>query len=319
MPGGKEKTENFDVAIIGGGCTGLAAAMYSGRLELKTLLVSENLGGLILWTDIVENYPGFKRLSGQELVDKLKEHAMDYKEHIKTVQANVSRVKGTAGNFSLETDEGNFSAKTLIFATGTKVKELDVPGSKEFRNKGIQFCALCDGALFKGKEVAVVGGSDSAVKEAIVLARYAKKVFIIYRGGKLRGEPSNMERLEALSNVEIICNTNVTAFKGGKFLESVVLDKPHNGKKELALDAVFMAIGHIPLSGLAAGLGVKTNGHGEIIIDRSSSTNVEGVFAAGDVVDTAFKQAIVGVGEAVSAVYSAFRFVSGNAAKTKKE
>jgi thioredoxin reductase (NADPH) len=305
------KQETYDLVIVGYGLTGLAAAMYAGRLELKTLLVGEIPGGLITWTDSVENYPGFKRLTGNELTQKLKEHAEEYK--VPMEMSRVEKIEKQSNGFRIKTTDSEYQAKSIIIATGTKVKELEVPGSKEFKNKGIQFCALCDGALFKGKNLAVIGGSDSAVKEALVLSRYAKKVFVIYRGAKLRGEPPNMERLQQAKNVEVIYNTNVNAFKGKQSLEKIELDKPFKGKKELELDAVFMAIGHIPLSELAKPLGVKTNDHGEIMINRNGETNVPGIFAAGDVVDTRFKQAIVGVGEAVSAVYSAFLFVSGKA------
>lgn len=304
------KQELFDLVIVGYGLTGLAAAMYAGRLELKTLLVGEIPGGLITWTDTVENYPGFKRITGQELTDKFREHAEEYKVPLE--MGRIEKIeKQKDGNFLLKSMETEYLAKSVLIATGTKVKELDVPGSKEFKNRGIQFCALCDGALFKGKTVAIVGGSDSAVKESLVLSRYAKKVFIIYRKEKLRGEPPNMERIEQAKNIEIIYNTNVTAFKGNATLEKIELDKPFKGSKELKLDGVFMAIGHLPLSELVKPLGVKTNDHGEIIINRNGETNVPGLFAAGDVVDTRFKQAIVGVGEAVSAVYSVFLFVSG--------
>ena len=168
---------------------------------------------------------------------------------------------------------------------------------------------MCDGALFQGKTLAVIGGSDSAAKEAIVLSNYAKKLYLIYRGTAVHAEPPNLARLKQLKNLELVLQTNVTAFKGKESLQAVELDKPFNGSKILAVDGVFMAIGHIPLSELAKPLGVQTNNHGEIIINRNSETNVSGIFAAGDVVDTRFKQAIVGVGEAVSAVYSAFLFV----------
>lgn len=301
--------ELFDLVIVGYGLTGLAAAMYAGRLEMKTLLIGELPGGLITWTDIVENYPGFKRLTGLELTAKLEEHAREYSA--KFVMGRVNEIqKQKTDSFLIKTTEGDFETKSVLIATGTRVKELEVPGAKEFKQKGIQFCALCDGALFKGKDMAVVGGSDSAAKEAIVLAKYARTVYLIHRGNQIRAEPPNMERLKNLSNVETIFQTNVTEFKGDKLLTGVVLDKPYKGKKELSVGAAFMAIGHIPLSDVVKSLGVKTNDHGEIVINRNSETNVPGIFAAGDVVDTRFKQAIVGVGEAVSAVYSAFLYSS---------
>jgi thioredoxin reductase (NADPH) len=312
---GKEKqAELFDLIIIGAGCVGYAAAMYAGRLEMKTMLIGEKPGGVITTTDVVENYPGFKRLTGQELIDKLREHALDYRKML-TLKENEKAVKiQKIGEKSpcwlVHTDEGNkFYAKTLLFATGSQWRKLSARGAKEFENKGVSYCALCDGAFFKDKVVCIVGGSDSAAKEALVMARYAKKVYIIYRGDEIHPEPVNYERIRKEPKIEIINMTNVVEVKGDKFVKAVVLDKPYKGKAELAMDGVFVSIGHIPLSDLAKAIGVKLNEKGEIIIDRASRTNVPGVFAAGDVVDTEFKQAITGVGEAVSAVYGAYKYV----------
>ncbi|MBI4167588.1 MAG: FAD-dependent oxidoreductase, partial [Candidatus Aenigmarchaeota archaeon] len=171
-------------------------------------------------------------------------------------------------------------------------------------------CALCDGYAYKEKIIAVVGGSDSAGKEALLLTQWGKKVYMIYRGETIHPEPVNMKRIEANKKIEIINKTNVKEIKGEKVVSSVVLDRPYNGKNEFPLDAVFIEIGATPMSQMAEKLGVKLNEKKEIIIDRDSRTNVPGIFAAGDVVDTKFKQAITGVGEAVSAVYSAYKYVN---------
>lgn len=185
-------------------------------------------------------------------------------------------------------------------------------GAEEFKNKGVHYCALCDGALFQNKAVAVVGGSDTAAKEALLLAQYAKQVYIIYRGDKIRPEPVNGKLIEKNKKIEVMTKTNVVEIKGDKFVNKVVLDREHDGKKELALNGVFGAIGHIPLSDLAVKIGVKINKRNEIVIDRDSKTNVPGIFAAGDVVDSGFKQAITGVGEGVVAAHSAYQYVKEN-------
>ncbi|MBI4173768.1 MAG: FAD-dependent oxidoreductase, partial [Candidatus Aenigmarchaeota archaeon] len=274
----------YDTIIIGTGCAGLAGAMYAGRLNLKTLVIGDIAGGTIILTDTVENYPGFKKLTGQELADKLLEHAKDYPVEI--MEDKVAGVAEQGDGFLVKTErEGkDFLAKTIIIATGTRHKELDVPGEKQFHNKGVHNCALCDAPLYKNKTVAVVGGSDSAAKEALVLAQHAAKVYMIYRGEQIRPEPVNMKRIQAAKNIEIINHTNVLEIKGEKKVTQVMLDKPYQGSKEFKLDGVFVAIGLIPLSGLAKRLGVELNAKGEIIIDRESRTNIPGVFAAGDVV-----------------------------------
>lgn len=299
--------EIYHTIIIGGGPVGLGAGMYAGRLGLKTLVLTKVVGGTIILTDVVENYPGFKRLTGQELTDKLKEHALDY-EMVEIKEEEVADVKKEKDLFKITTENGSYKSKTVIFATGTKHRELNVPGVQEFANKGVHYCALCDSPIFKDKIVAVIGGSDSAAKEALVLSRFAKKVYMIYRGEKIHPEPINLERVNNTKNIEIINLTNVTEVKGNKFVTSVMLDKPYKGSKELKLDGIFISIGLIPLSDLAKKIGVKTNEKGEIVINRKAETNVKGVFAAGDVVDTEFKQAITGVGEGVTAAYGAYKY-----------
>ncbi len=298
----------YDVIIIGAGCTGFAAAMYSGRFNLKTLVIGDLMGGLITWTDIVENYPGFKKLTGQELVDRIREHALEY--NIEVIEAKVDKVEKTKNGFKIYSGSSQFETKTVIFATGTEVRKLNVKGEAEFSSKGVHYCALCDGYAYQDKIIAVVGGSDSAAKDALVLTNYGKKVYIIYRGEKIKPEPVNYQRILKNKKIEIINNTNVLEIKGKNKVESAILDASYKNSKELKLDAVFVAIGHLPISNLAKSLGVKLNKDGEIIINRESKTNVPGVYAAGDVVDTKFKQAITGVAEGVSAVYSAYQFIN---------
>ena len=196
-------------------------------------------------------------------------------------------------------------------STGTEWKKLGVKGEKELANRGVHYCALCDGAFYKKKTVAVIGGSDSAAKDALVLTEWADKVYMIYRGEKIRPEPVNYAKVMKNPKIEIIYNTNVLEILGEKKASGVKLDKPHNGSTELPLDAVFVAIGHLPLSSLAADAGVGIDSKGYVKISRNSETNVPGFYAAGDVTDTRFKQAIVGVGEAVEAVYSAYLYLEG--------
>jgi len=311
----------YDFIIIGAGGAGLAAAMYGARLGLKTLCLGAShgsempLGGVITTTNVVENYPGFIRLTGTEIADKIRKHAQSY-DLVTLKEEKATEVKQQGKEFTVKTEENTYNSKSILFATGTKWRKLDVPGSKEFENKGVAYCALCDSPLFKNKIVGVVGGSDSAAKDAMVVAEHAKKVYMIYRGEKIRPEPINYERITANKKIEIINNTNVLEIKGSKFMEKVILDRPYKGKSELELQGLFIAIGHIVLSDLAKSLGVKTNDKGEIIIDhRTAETNLQGVFAAGDVADKPFKQLITGVAEGCTAAFSAYEYISRNKSK----
>ncbi|MBI5803847.1 FAD-dependent oxidoreductase [Candidatus Pacearchaeota archaeon] len=314
----KQHFKEYDFIIIGAGVTGLAAAMYGARLGLKTLALGAShgselpVGGVITTTNVVENYPGFIRLTGTELAEHLEKHAKDY-DLVEIKEEKVNSIEKTKQGFKVKTEKNEFSGKTILFATGTKWRKLpeEIKGSREFEGRGINFCALCDAPLFKNKIVAVIGGSDSAAKDSLLLAEHAKKVYIIYRGEQIHPEPINLSRVKANKKIEIINNTNLKEIKGDKFVKSLILDKPHNGKNELTLDGIFVAIGHIILSDLAKPLGVKLNKAGEIIIDhKTSETNVGGVYAAGDVADKPFKQAITGVAEGCTAAYSAYEYIT---------
>ncbi len=301
----------YEMLIVGAGCSGLAAAMYAGRLGMKVLVLGEMRGGTITTTNNVENYPGFISLTGIELAQKLEDHARAYPS-VEIKDEKVLKIERKAdGKFFVASDAGKYESKTILYATGTEWKKLGAPGEKEFANKGVHYCALCDGAFYKGKTVAVVGGSDSAAKDALVLTEWAKKVYMIYRGEKIRPEPVNYDRVMANDKIEIIYRTNVDGIFGEKKVTGVTLDKTHNGSEKLPLDAVFVAVGHLPLSKLATEAGVEADAKGYVRINRNSETNVLGFYAAGDVTDTRFKQAIVGVGEAVEAVYSAYLYLGG--------
>ncbi|MBI2672866.1 FAD-dependent oxidoreductase [Candidatus Woesearchaeota archaeon] len=304
----------YDIMIIGSGVTGLAAGMYAGRFNLKTIVIGNLRGGVITTTNIVENYPGFKRLSGMELAKEIEDHAREYK--IDIIDAKVKKIeKCKTKSFLVYADNKIYEGKTILFATGTIYRGLNVPGEAEFANRGVHYCVSCDGPFYKGKKCIVVGGGDSAVKEALLLSEYASKVYIVYRGEKVRPEPINYERMIRNKKIEVINNTNIVEIKGDKFVKSVIFDKPYKGNKEFKIDGVFIEIGHIPLSDLAKSLSVKLNEKGEIIIDKESKTNVPGIFAAGDVTNSTWKQAITGVAEGCIAAYHAYVYVSQNTIK----
>jgi len=299
----------YDIIVVGSGCAGLAGAMYAGRLGMKTLVLGEMRGGTITLTHIVENYPGFISLTGMELADKLEAHARAY-SNVEIKDGKVGKISRSAdGIFAVESDAGAYSSKAIIYATGTEWRKLGAKGEKEFANKGVHYCALCDGSFYKEKQVAVIGGADSAVKDALMLTQFASKVYIIYRGDKIRAEPVNYNQVTSHPKIEIIYNTNVTEIYGEKKVTGVLLDGPHNGSDKLPVDAVFVAVGHLPLSQLAKEAGAEIDAKGHVKINRNAETNVPGFFAAGDVTDTRFKQAIISAGEAVSAAYSAYLYL----------
>ncbi len=297
----------YDTVIIGGGISGLSAALYAGRFQLKTLVLADKLGGTIILTDDISNYPGFRKISGMDLFDKIKEHAKDYGIDLK--EKKVEKLEKCQDCFKVYSGHNIFEANTVIFATGTEWRKLNVPGEKEFSNKGVHYCALCDGALYKDKVVGIVGGSDSAAKEALMLAQYAKKVFIIYRKEKIRSEPVNLSKVEKNDKITVVNKANVKEIKGDKLVNSVILDTEFNGSNELKLDGLFINIGHIPLSALAKDIGVRLNQKNEIVTDENSATNIPGVYACGDVVNSRFKQAITGAAEGVIAAYNVYRYV----------
>ncbi|MFH0837141.1 MAG: FAD-dependent oxidoreductase [Candidatus Aenigmatarchaeota archaeon] len=305
--------EMYDIIIIGAGISGYAGAVYAGRLKLKTLVIGKERGGALVTTDVIENYPGFKSITGAELAAKVREHAMEYKDSVKFIDDTVTKIDRKNSVFTIHTEsKKEYKALTVLYATGTSHRKLNVPGEKEFFAKGVHTCALCDGTFYKDKIVAVIGGSDSAAKEAILLTQWAKKVYIIYRKEKIRAEPANSERVDEKvkeGKIEIITNTNIKEIIGERFVKKIVLDRPYNGSNEFPLNGIFVSIGIIPISDIAHEIGVDVNDKGEIIINRYGETNIPGFFSAGDVTDIKFKQAITGVGDAVSAVYSAFTHI----------
>ena len=296
-----EKT--YDIIILGGGPTAIGAAIYAARFAMDVLIIGKIFGGLIATTHLVENYPGITSTSGQGLMDMFKEHMNSLR--IPYISDEIRSVERINDHFVLHSFFQKFKAKTVVFATGSERRKLGIPGEEEFTGRGVSYCATCDGPFYKDKIVCVIGGSDSAAKEALFLSQNVKKVYIIYRGEEIRAEPINKKRVEENEKIEIIYKTNITEIKGDKTVKSVIFD---NGK-EFEIDGVFIEVGSNPNSNLAKRVGIKTNEKDEIIINRKSETNVPGMFAAGDVADAPFKQAITGVAEGVIAAYSAFDYI----------
>lgn len=294
----------YDLIIIGGGVAGYSAAMYAKRFEMNVLVISEVDGGTLTQTHLIENWPGIPSTTGFELGTAVADHAKSIGAESRF--GTVSSLKKEGNIFTLQLDDNTeLQAKSVLLATGTKHRELGLPSEQRLRNRGVSYCATCDGAFFKDKVVAMVGGSDSAVKESLLLTQYCKHVYIIYRGETVRPEPINRKRMEANPKIEVINKSNVIEVLGETKVEGVRLDTG----KTLELQGLFIEIGRIPYSDLAKQLGVNLNEKGEVIINKYAETNVPGFFAAGDVTDSHFKQAIVAAAEGAHAASSAFDYV----------
>jgi len=300
---GIDLEETFDLIILGGGPSAIGCAIYAARFAMDILVVGKTFGGLIATTHIVENYPAITSISGQGLMDMFKDHMDSLK--IPYISDEIRSIDRVNDHFELHSFFQKFKAYSICMATGSERRKLGIPGEEEFAGKGVSYCATCDGPFYKDKNVCVIGGSDSAAKEALFLAQSVNKVYIIYRGEEIRAEPINKQRVYDNDKIEIIYKTEILEIKGDNIVKSVIFD---NGK-EFEIDGVFIEIGSIPKSDLAKSIGVETNDKGEIKINRKSETNIPGIFAAGDVADAPFKQAITGVSEGVIAAYSAFDYV----------
>ena len=299
--------EVYDLIIIGGGCAGFSAAIYSARYSLRTLVISREIGGALNEAHVVENYPGFKSISGLELMMRFKEHAESL--GVEFIEDEVIKAEKKGDVFLVQTRKKSYEAKAIILALGLQRRKLNIPGEDKFIGKGVSYCYTCDAAFFKDKIVGVVGGSDSAAMAALLLSRYSKKVYIIYRKQEIRAAPINKKAVEENKKIEIIPNTNIIELKGDKFLTSVVFDKPYKGSKEFKLDGLFVEIGHIPSTIIAENLGVKLNDEGFIIVDKEKRTNIGGVFAAGDITDTVLRQAVTAASDGAVAAYSAYKYL----------
>ncbi|MDD5692663.1 MAG: FAD-dependent oxidoreductase [Candidatus Omnitrophica bacterium] len=296
----------YDLIIIGAGPAGITAGVYAARKKLNFLVITMDIGGQAAWSGDIENYTGYQFITGPELASKFEEHMRKYGIALKENEAAIVLEK-SGEVISVKTDKGEYQARSVIIASGKKSRELGVPGEKEFKNRGLTYCATCDGPLFAGKEVSVIGGGNSALDAALQLIKIAKHVYIINNTGQLTGDEIMRQKVEAAGNATVLNNSQVTAVTGDKFVSAVKI-KDNSGEKELAVQGVFVEIGLIPNVAFAGK--VERNERGEIKIDSANQTNIPGVFAAGDVTDVQEKQIIIAAGEGSKAALSAFRYLA---------
>lgn len=298
----------FDTIIIGAGPTGLTAAIYASRRMMKTLVISKNIGGQIIWTSEIENYPGIKLTKGPGLANSILEQAKSFGVEIKIEEVNKI-TKQADGNFAVETDKGKYDAKTVIIAMGLVPKSLNLPNEKKLIGQGISYCANCDGLFFKGKTVAVVGGGNAALDAAGVMSKIASQVYLIYRKSKLSGFEILVAKVQDQNNIKIILDSEVTEISGKKKLEKIkIINKIDQTTKELEVAGLFVEIGHEPETDLVADL-VKRDSKGQVVVDLSGRTSLAGMFAAGDVTQSEFKQIVIGCGQGAVAALSAYKYL----------
>lgn len=300
----------YDVIIIGGGPAGLSAGIYAARARLRTLLIEKGMfGGLIANADLVENYPGFPDgISGFDIGERMYQQASRF--GLETLSAEVTSVDLLNDPKNIKTTGDDLSARAVIIASGAERRRLGVPGEDIFVNRGVSYCATCDGALFKDRVVAVVGGGDAAVEEAIFLTRFASKVLIIHRRDKLRASKTAQERALSHKGIEPIWDTVVDEIKGDGKVSELALRNVKTGKaSQLAVDGVFIYVGQIPNTGYLKGQ-VPLDKEGYVITDDRMEAQIKGVYAAGDIRKNSSRQVITAAGDGATAAISAEKFLS---------
>lgn len=298
----------YDIIIIGGGPAGLTAALYACRANKKTLVIEkETFGGQITFSPKVENIPGFISLTGNEFAEKLVEQVLEQGADVESCEAIEIRDEEIK---TVVTDDGEYQGKSVIIATGAKHRMLGLDGEERFVGEGISFCAVCDGAFYKNKTVAVVGGGNSALQEAILLSDTAKKVYVVQNLDFFTGEKKLVEQLEQLDNVEIILGVTVDSFVGDNELEGIVIKNSAGETRKLELDGLFVAIGLIPQNEAFKNV-VKLDGRGYAEVDESCETETKGIFVAGDCRTKKIRQVTTAAADGAIAALSACDYVDG--------
>jgi len=305
--------ESYEIVIIGGGPAGLTAGLYACRARMKTLLLEKALcGGQILVTDTIENFPGFPEgIKGPDLAEWMFKQASHAGLEVKALEvAKVASKKGSQPLFSIDaTGAETIETLSIIIASGANWNALGIPGEKELTGRGVSYCATCDGPLFKGKEVVVIGGGDTAIEDALFLTKFAGKVTVVHRRGRLRATKILQERALANSRIEFSFNSVATAISGTKRCEGVTVKDVNTGAEHtIKASGVFVLIGMSPNSGFAKGV-VTMDEKGYIVCDDDMKTSADGIFACGDVRKKSLRQVVTAAGDGATAAFSAQHYV----------
>lgn len=300
--------ELYDLIIIGAGPAGMTSGVYAARKNLNTIILTGDIGGQTAWSSGIENYLGFTYIPGSDLVQKFEDHLNKF--GLKVYYSKVTDIRHVKGLFFARMEDGEvFASKAMIIAAGKSPRLLDVPGEVEFTGRGVTYCATCDGPLFSGQEVAVVGGGNSGLDAAIQLLKICPKVYIIESGDSLRADEIVRDLAMAATNVEILLNTSVKDIGGTDFVEYMDVENNITGEsRRLQIKGVFVEVGLTPNSDFLKGM-VTLNDYGEVLVDCAGQTEIPGLFAAGDVTNVPDKQIIIAAGEGAKAALRAYSYI----------
>ncbi|MCK5085282.1 FAD-dependent oxidoreductase [Candidatus Parcubacteria bacterium] len=309
----------YDLIILGAGPAGMSASVYASRYKINHIIIGNIFDGSVMKAHLIENWLGEKSIKGTDLMMKFNSHIQDFGTNL--IGENIVEIKkernieSDKNIFNIKTDNNKtYKSKSILIALGTKHRKLNIFGEEELLGKGVSYCAVCDGAFFKDKIVAVVGGSNSAAMASMMLSEHANKVYLIYRKKPLRCEPIMIDRIEKNKKITILYNTNVTKVSGEKKVELIELDSEYNSSKEIKIDGLFIEAGSVPSASLVKELGANVNDSGYIIIDSSGATNIEGIYAAGDITNgsNGLRQIVTAVSEGAIAATSIYGYLKEN-------
>jgi alkyl hydroperoxide reductase subunit F len=303
-----QNKSEWELIIIGAGPAGMTAAIYAGRKQLDTLVITKDVGGQALWSYKIENYPCFTFITGAQLVERFQEHLQNFGVRIE--YTSVVRLSREAETFAVDTEDSRrFFAHSVIISSGKSPRQLNVPGEMEFLGKGVAYCATCDAPLFAGKNVAVIGGGNSGLDAAAQLIKICPKVYIIEIQDDLQADKVIQDNVSRADSVEVLTSTEVKEIRGDNFVRSIVVRNVQSGKvDELQVEGVFIEIGLVPNSDFVRDL-LPLNERGEIPVDCSTCTGIPGLYAAGDVTDVPHKQIICAAGDGAKAALSAYSYL----------
>jgi len=300
----------YDVIVVGAGIAGLTAALYSKRLGLNILVISRDIGGQAILAPEIQNYPGFISINGLELVKKLQEHVMNY--DVEIVFDEVIEVREKQRSFTVRTASGaEYRTLTLILAIGKAPRELNVPGEKEFKGRGVSYCTICDAPLFRGKRVALIGVGEAGLHGALILSEVVKECYWIFpTPNPGTSDKERLNYLKSKDNVKFMPNTKVIKIEGDTRVRAIVVKNLKDNKEEtIRVDGIFVEMGYVTKTEFLKGF-IELNEKGEIVIDKLCRTSKEGVFAAGDVTDIPYKQAVISAGQGATAALSAYNYIA---------